>query len=172
MAVAILCACASVQQHAEMATPADPARPEESDAGCESLSHRAEVFRSKLIEDFQILDCVTEEGREKAPVYNSSDATGRCSCLSSMSSLAPHLKQSCSFVSSAAPLILEKLLYESPQQMVNFKVYKRDQMEEEGGACVDRRLTRIKNQNHLPLGVWAKWVVQSILPSYVNMTVM
>ena len=42
---------------------------------CESLSHRAEVFRSKLIEDFQILDCVTEEGREKAPVYNSSDIT-------------------------------------------------------------------------------------------------
>ena len=42
---------------------------------CGSLSHRAEVFRSKLIEDFQILDCVTEQGREKAPVYNSSDVT-------------------------------------------------------------------------------------------------
>ena len=41
--------------------------------GRESLSHRAEVFRSKLIEGFQILDCVTEEGREKAPIYNSSD---------------------------------------------------------------------------------------------------
>lgn len=48
---------------------------EEDGGGCESLSHRAEVFRSKLIEDFQILDCVTEEGREKAPVYNSSDVT-------------------------------------------------------------------------------------------------
>lgn len=47
---------------------------EEDGGGCESLSHRAEVFRSKLIEDFQILDCITEEGREKAPVYNSSDA--------------------------------------------------------------------------------------------------
>ena len=44
--------------------------------GCENLSHRGEVFRSKLIEGFQILDCVTEEGREKAPVYNSSDTTG------------------------------------------------------------------------------------------------
>ena len=54
-------------------------------------------------------------------------------------------------------------MYESPQQMVNFKVYKRDLMGEEGGADVDRRLTRIKNQNHLPLGVWAKWVVESIL---------
>ena len=56
---------------------------------------------------------------------------------------------------------MEKLLYEAPQQMVNFKVYKRDQVDQV--ADVDRRLTRIKNQNHLPLGVWAKWVVESIL---------
>ena len=48
--------------------------------------------------------------------------------------------------------------------MVNFKVYKREQVgEEEGGVSVDRRLTRIKNQNQLPLGVWAKWVGESIL---------
>ena len=58
------------------------------------------------------------------------------------------------------PHILEKLLMEAPQQVVNFKVYKRDQ--EEGVAGMDRRLTRIKNQNYLPLGVWAKWVVESI----------
>ena len=45
------------------------------DGGFGRLSHRAEVFRSKLIEDFQILDRVTEEGRDKAPVYNSSDVT-------------------------------------------------------------------------------------------------
>ena len=43
----------------------------ESDA----LSHRAEVFRSKLIEDFQILEGITESGRRKAPAYNSSDIT-------------------------------------------------------------------------------------------------
>ena len=59
---------------ADMATTA-AASAENGDGACESLSHRAEVFRSKLIEVFQILDCVTEEGREKAPVYNSSDAT-------------------------------------------------------------------------------------------------
>ena len=51
----------------------------------ESLSHRAEVFRSKLIEGFQILDCVTEEGREKAPVYNSSDATSEPSLCAAAS---------------------------------------------------------------------------------------
>ena len=61
------------------------------EGGCESLSHRAEVFRSKLIEDFQILDCITEEGREKTPVYNSSDATGevmvRCSCKNNFAAI-------------------------------------------------------------------------------------
>ena len=41
--------------------------------GDASLSHRAEVFRSKLIEDFQILECTSEEGRRKAPVYTSAD---------------------------------------------------------------------------------------------------
>ena len=41
-----------------------------------TLSHRAEVFRSKLIEDFQILETISEKGRLRAPVYNSSDITG------------------------------------------------------------------------------------------------
>lgn len=57
--------------------------------------------------------------------------------------------------------MLERLLYEAPQQMINFKVYKRGGQEERV-AGMDRRLTRIKNQNHLPLGVWAKWIVESI----------
>ena len=59
------------------------------------------------------------------------------------------------------PHILDKLLLESPRQMINFKVYKREP-EDEGVAGMDRRLTRMRNQNHLPLGVWAKWVVESI----------
>ena len=42
----------------------------------ESLSHRAEIFRSKLIDDFQLLETITDDGRERAPVYNSSDVTG------------------------------------------------------------------------------------------------
>ena len=46
--------------------------------------------------------------------------------------------------------------------MVKFKVYKRDERGDEADM-IDRRLTRIKNQNKLPLGVWAKMVVESIL---------
>ena len=39
----------------------------------ETLSRRAEVFRSKLIEEFQLLDCLSERGRQNAPVYSSSN---------------------------------------------------------------------------------------------------
>lgn len=41
----------------------------------ETLSRRAEVFRSKLIEEFQLLDCLSEKGRMRAPVYSSSNIT-------------------------------------------------------------------------------------------------
>lgn len=42
-----------------------------------TLSHRAEVFRTKLIEDFQILESISEQGMLKAPVYNSSNVTSK-----------------------------------------------------------------------------------------------
>ena len=48
---------------------------------------------------------------------------------------------------------------ETPQQMVKFKAYKRD------GAppTIDRRLTRVRNRSKMPLGAWAKWLVERIL---------
>ena len=39
----------------------------------EGLSHRAKVFRSKLIEDFQILETTSESGKRKVPVYSTTD---------------------------------------------------------------------------------------------------
>ena len=56
--------------------------------------------------------------------------------------------------------LLEKLLLDNPEQTVKFKVYKRDCCPEI--SSVDRRLTRVKNKNRLPVGVWARWVVESI----------
>ena len=56
--------------------------------------------------------------------------------------------------------LLEKLLLDNPDQTVKFKVYKRDCCPEI--SSVDRRLTRVKNKNRLPVGVWARWVVESI----------
>ena len=40
------------------------------------LSHRAEVFRSKLIEEFQILEGTSEQGKRKVPVYSTTEMIG------------------------------------------------------------------------------------------------
>lgn len=57
---------------------------------------------------------------------------------------------------------LDKVLLDTPEQMIKFKVYKRDEIGEVD-CQVDRRLNRVKNQNKLPVGVWASWIVESIL---------
>ncbi len=45
------------------------------DVKSHTLSHRAEVFRSKLIENFQIIESLSEQGIKKVPVYTSADIT-------------------------------------------------------------------------------------------------
>lgn len=50
------------------------------------------------------------------------------------------------------------MLIEAPHQLVKFRVYKREGLTAEGG--LDRRLTRVKNKNKLPLGVWARSVLE------------
>lgn len=42
----------------------------------EELSPRAEVFRSKLIEDFQLIDMIVNRGNAEAPKYYSNEVTG------------------------------------------------------------------------------------------------
>lgn len=41
------------------------------------VSHRAEIFRSKLIEDFHLLDTMDDKGKIEAPKYYSKDLTGK-----------------------------------------------------------------------------------------------
>ena len=43
----------------------------------DELSARAETFRSKLIEDFHLLDSFDEHGRSDAPKYHSKDFQGK-----------------------------------------------------------------------------------------------
>ena len=47
------------------------------------LSHRAEVFRSKLIEEFQILEGTSEQGKKKVPVYSTTEMIGKISIINS-----------------------------------------------------------------------------------------
>ena len=64
---------------------------------------------------------------------------------------------------------MEKVLTESPEQMIKFKTYKRGFMKKVN--IVDHRLTRVRNVKKLSYGIWANLVVQSIL-SYSGDTVL
>ena len=48
--------------------------------------------------------------------------------------------------------------------MVKFKAYKRDGEP----PTIDRRLTRVRNRNKMPLGAWAMWLVERILSKVVG----
>ena len=47
-----------------------------SESITEELSPRAEIFRSKLIEDFQLLDIISSKGGVDAPKHYSNEVTG------------------------------------------------------------------------------------------------
>ena len=47
-----------------------------SEEPSDELSPRAEIFRSKLIEDFQLLDIINDKGKTEAPKYYSNEITG------------------------------------------------------------------------------------------------
>ena len=44
----------------------------------DELSPRAEIFRSKLIEDFQLIDMIANKGGADPPKYYSNEITGSC----------------------------------------------------------------------------------------------
>ncbi|XP_020904901.1 cation channel sperm-associated protein 2 [Exaiptasia diaphana] len=97
----------------------------------EELSPRAEIFRSKLIEDFQLLDMLMDKGGSEAPTHYSNEILDDA--------------------------VMEKLLKESPLGLVKFQLYsKKDEQ-----RFHDRRLNRVKNKNSIPLGPWAHTVVVS-----------
>lgn len=47
-----------------------------NDEATEELSPRAEIFRSKLIEDFQLIDMFANRGGAEPPKYYSNEVTG------------------------------------------------------------------------------------------------
>lgn len=116
------------------------------------LSYRAELFRSKLIQDFQLLETMNEQKRQRAPTYNSSDVLGG----EKQSTQSPQILDHFIIIDSK---LLKTLLIENPQQTIKFQVYNRKRHTNK--AVIDRRLMRIKNQSKLPLGVWAHWIVKS-----------
>ena len=55
-----------------------------------------------------------------------------------------------------------KIFKENPYQLIKFKAFKRTQQLDGDGPKIDRRLTRAKNVDNLPIGAWANWIVQSM----------
>jgi len=97
----------------------------------EDLIPRAEIFRSKLIEDFQLLDSINKTTTE-VPKYYSSEL-------------------------SDSPASMAKMLRESPHAVVKFQLYN-SKVE---STYDDRRLNRVKTKHTIPFGPWAKMVVEN-----------
>ncbi|XP_072038186.1 cation channel sperm-associated protein 2-like [Amphiura filiformis] len=104
----------------------------------DDLSSRAETFRSKLIEDFHLLDSFDEHGRSDAPKFHSKD-----------------------FQDDAN---LDKMMLDNPHGLVKFQVYSANKDKVEISRS-DRRKNRIKNKNskNPPLDMWAHYVLETSL---------
>eukprot|EP00794_Sanderia_malayensis_P009747 gene9747-10744_t len=98
----------------------------------EELQCRAEIFRSKLIEHFHLLDNIADNGAEEVPKYYSDD-----------------VKQDAS---------MDSMMKSFPNALVKFETYSKT----EEMIYTDRRLNRIKTKNTIPFGPWAKMVVEEI----------
>ncbi|ORY61815.1 hypothetical protein LY90DRAFT_505528 [Neocallimastix californiae] len=81
------------------------------------LSSRSTLFRTKLIDEFQLLDNVNNNLNIQAPVYTSNDLLD--------------------------PKFLKKILIDHPNHLIKFQPFKRIQQNSKNSK-IDRRLTRIK----------------------------
>jgi hypothetical protein len=97
---------------------------------------RAQVFRSRLIEEFQLGEDQSSLDMQ-VPMISSEDFLD--------------LK------------IRSKALRESPFQLIKFKPFKRTQNTDKEETRKDRRLTRTRNSKEIPIGVWAANLVCNIV---------
>ncbi|KAJ3285822.1 hypothetical protein HDU79_007050 [Rhizoclosmatium sp. JEL0117] len=97
------------------------------------LSKKSSIFRSRLIDEFHLLDDVANTATVQAPKHTSRDMTD--------------LK------------MRNKILLDNPHQLIKFQAFKKTQQTDDDDKT-DRRLTRTRNINSLPIGAWANWLVK------------
>ncbi|CAH1795210.1 unnamed protein product, partial [Owenia fusiformis] len=114
-----MAAIKSKQMHDPFSNSAPGAEPLASDT-TDLLSNRAEIFRSKLIEDFHLLDSINDKGHLEAPKYYSNEI-------------------------SEDSTAMNKMLKEGPHSLVKFIVY--NTKDKVGLTQSDRRANRVKNKN-------------------------
>jgi len=98
------------------------------------LSSRSSLFRTKLINEFQLLDNISNSFNSQAPVYTSNDLSD--------------------------PKALKRILIDHPNHLIKFQPFKRIQQKSKSPQ-IDRRLTKIKNIKYVPLGAWAYWLINT-----------
>ncbi|ORY37743.1 hypothetical protein LY90DRAFT_511154 [Neocallimastix californiae] len=99
------------------------------------LSSRSSLFRTKLINEFQLLDNISNSFNSQAPVYTSNDLSD--------------------------PKALKRILIDHPNHLIKFQPFKRIQQKSKSPQ-IDRRLTKIKNIKYVPLGAWAYWLINKL----------
>ena len=100
----------------------------------DDLIPRAEIFRSKLIDSFQLLESL--QGGTDVPKYYSSELAEN-----------PH--------------VMEKMMIEAPHGLVKFKIYSHDDLTVE---VKDRRLNKVRMKSQFGiycLGPWAKEITEN-----------
>eukprot|EP00112_Aurelia_sp_Birch-Aquarium-sp1_P010828 Seg2299.5 transcript_id=Seg2299.5/GoldUCD/mRNA.D3Y31 product="Cation channel sperm-associated protein 2" protein_id=Seg2299.5/GoldUCD/D3Y31 len=98
----------------------------------EVLLLKAEIFRSKLIEHFQLLDALTNTNlEEEIPKYHSDEVRDDSG--------------------------MTEMLRSCPNALIKFQVYDKN----EEMTYKDKRLNRTRTKHTIPLGPWAKLVVEN-----------
>ncbi|KNC52386.1 uncharacterized protein AMSG_12160 [Thecamonas trahens ATCC 50062] len=138
------------------------------------ISTRASVFRDKLIEEFRLLENLEQTQSSHAPVFDAGSlfpapdededvvgggggsGSGRGVEMASLDARAAEA----GVLEPGGNRTFTKVLKETPHQMVKFKHFKRrPDKEGEFKKFQDKRMTRLKNVNSPPLGLWAHWIV-------------
>jgi hypothetical protein len=123
-----------------------------SGRGLADLSSRTHIYRSKLLDEFNLGEGTETKG---APILSSADLEGGtfgCVLVFEMErELTNHLDVDA----------FKKLLRETPHQLIKFKLLKRSK-DDFLKRQLDRRLLRVGSKNALPLAVWAKWITTRI----------
>ncbi|XP_072166892.1 cation channel sperm-associated protein 2-like isoform X1 [Diadema setosum] len=111
--------------------------PKMAPAMFDELSPLAEIFRSKIIEDFHLLESFDDHGHSDAPKFYSKDFSEEDT--------------------------VKKMMVDNPHGLVKFQVYSRKDSTAEMVSRNDRRKNRVRNKNskNPPLDMWAHYVLET-----------
>eukprot|EP00948_MAST-09A_sp_MAST-9A-sp1_P000879 g879.t1 len=97
------------------------------------ISRRARIFRSKLIEEFHLVENHVSSLKSELPKYSTTDILSEEG-------------------------LLDSILTENPNSLIKFKIFKRSADVVRKATKKDRRLLLVRNRDSPPIGVWANHI--------------